>query len=116
MASAARRRDALRFHNAAFLSNSRCGCQGLAFEHICAAAVAQEQHLLKIVFVEVSCSATVIVDEHLIYCLVLTTADFASLTEKSPNVAIRVLAAIGCELIGRNLPRCPLDGKKVLGV
>lgn len=66
-------------------------------------------------FVEVSCSATVIVDERLI-CLVLTTADFASLTEKSPNVAIRVLAAIGCELIGRDLPCCPLDGKKVLGV
>ncbi len=45
-------------------------------------------------------SATVIADEHLI-CFVLATADFASLAEKSPDLAIRLLAAIAAELSGR---------------
>jgi SulP family sulfate permease len=45
-------------------------------------------------------SATVIADEDLA-CFVLTAPNFAILTEKHPDVAGRVLAAIGRELSGR---------------
>jgi MFS superfamily sulfate permease-like transporter len=45
-------------------------------------------------------SATVIADEDLA-CLVLTVVNFAALTVKHPDVAGRVLAAIGRELSGR---------------
>jgi sulfate permease, SulP family len=45
-------------------------------------------------------SATVIADEDLV-CFVLTAANFAALTAKYPDVATRVLAAIGRELSGR---------------
>ena len=45
-------------------------------------------------------SATVIADEDLA-CFVLTALNFAILTEKHPDVAGRVLAAIGRELSGR---------------
>lgn len=45
-------------------------------------------------------SATVIADEELV-CFGLTTANFAALAAKSPDVAIRLLAAIGRELSGR---------------
>jgi SulP family sulfate permease len=45
-------------------------------------------------------SATVIADEDLA-CFVLTAANFEALTEKHPDVAGRILAAIGRELSGR---------------
>jgi sulfate permease, SulP family len=45
-------------------------------------------------------SATVIADEDLA-CFVLTAVNFAALTVKHPDVATRVLAAIGRELSGR---------------
>jgi sulfate permease, SulP family len=45
-------------------------------------------------------SATVIADEELV-CYALTTANFTVLSVKSPEVAIRLLAAIGRELSGR---------------
>jgi sulfate permease, SulP family len=45
-------------------------------------------------------SATVIADKELA-CRALTTSDFAALSETSPSVAIRLLAAIARELSGR---------------
>jgi CRP-like cAMP-binding protein/anti-anti-sigma regulatory factor len=45
-------------------------------------------------------SATVIADDDII-CYALSTADFAAMAATSPNVAIRLLAAIGRELSGR---------------
>jgi CRP-like cAMP-binding protein len=45
-------------------------------------------------------SATVVADEELI-CYVLTTSNFAALSAQFPNLAIRLLAAVGSELSGR---------------
>ena len=45
-------------------------------------------------------SATVIADENIV-CYGLGAADFAAMAAKFPNVAIRLLAAIGRELSGR---------------
>jgi sulfate permease, SulP family len=45
-------------------------------------------------------SATVVADEELT-CYALTTADFAALSVQFPNLAIRLLAAVGRELSGR---------------
>jgi sulfate permease, SulP family len=45
-------------------------------------------------------SATVIADADLV-CFVLTISNFTALTEERPSLAMRILAAIGCELSGR---------------
>jgi len=45
-------------------------------------------------------SATVIADDDVV-CYTLTTADFAAIAAKSPEVAIHLLTAIGRELSGR---------------
>jgi len=45
-------------------------------------------------------SATVVADEELT-CYALTTSDFAALSAQFPNLAIRLLAAVGRELSGR---------------
>ncbi len=45
-------------------------------------------------------SATVVADKELV-CRTLTTSDFTALSKTSPEVAIRLLAAIARELSGR---------------